>query len=83
MLQQTTVAAVRERYGPFLERFPDISSLARAREERVLAAWSGLGYYARARNLRRAATRIVRDYAGVFPSDPSALSRLRHWRNSR
>jgi A/G-specific adenine glycosylase len=76
MLQQTTVAAVRERYGPFLERFPDLPSLARAREESVLAAWSGLGYYARARNLRRAARRIVREHGGVFPRDPSALSRL-------
>src|SRR5258706_10670169 len=76
MLQQTTVAAVRERYGPFLERFPDLASLARAREERVLAAWSGLGYYARARNLRRAAVRIARDHAGGFPRDPSALTRL-------
>jgi A/G-specific adenine glycosylase len=76
MLQQTTVAAVRERYGPFLERFPDLSSLARAREERVLAAWSGLGYYARARNLRRAAVRILRDHGGVFPRDLAALSRL-------
>jgi A/G-specific adenine glycosylase len=76
MLQQTTVAAVRERYGPFLERFPDLSSLARAREERVLAAWSGLGYYARARNLRRAAVRILRDHGGVFPRDLPALSRL-------
>ena len=76
MLQQTTVAAVRERYGPFLERFPDLSSLARAREERVLAAWSGLGYYARARNLRRAAVRIAREHGGVFPRDFPALSRL-------
>ena len=76
MLQQTTVAAVRERYGPFLERFPDLASLARAREESVLAAWSGLGYYARARNLRRAAVRIVRDQGGIFPRDLAALSRL-------
>src|SRR6185295_12244618 len=58
------------------ERFPDLASLARAREERVLAAWSGLGYYARARNLRRAAVRIVRDHGGVFPRDLPALSRL-------
>jgi A/G-specific adenine glycosylase len=76
MLQQTTVATVRERYGPFLERFPDLPSLARAREESVLAAWSGLGYYARARNLRRAAGRIVREHGGNFPRDPSALARL-------
>jgi len=76
MLQQTTVAAVKERYGPFLERFPDLPSLARAREESVLAAWSGLGYYARARNLRRAAGRILREHGGILPRDPSALSRL-------
>jgi A/G-specific adenine glycosylase len=76
MLQQTTVAAVRERFGPFLERFPDLTSLARAREESVLAAWSGLGYYARARNLRRAAARIVREHGGIFPRDPAALRRL-------
>jgi A/G-specific adenine glycosylase len=76
MLAQTTVAAVRERYGPFLERFPDLPSLARAREESVLAAWSGLGYYARARNLRLAAGRILREHAGKFPRDPAALRRL-------
>jgi A/G-specific adenine glycosylase len=76
MLQQTTVAAVRQRYGPFLERFPDLPSLARAREESVLAAWSGLGYYARARNLRRAACRILREHGGVLPRDPAALRRL-------
>jgi A/G-specific adenine glycosylase len=76
MLQQTTVAAVRERFGPFLERFPDLSSLARAREESVLAAWSGLGYYARARNLRRAAGRIMREHGGILPRDPSSLARL-------
>ena len=76
MLAQTTVSAVRERYGPFLERFPDLPSLARAREESVLAAWSGLGYYARARNLRRAAGRILREHGGVLPRDPAALRRL-------
>ena len=52
MLQQTTVEAVRRRYDRFLARFPTLASLARAREDSVLAAWSGLGYYARARNLR-------------------------------
>ncbi len=76
MLQQTTVAAVRDRFAPFLEKFPDLPSLARGREESVLAAWSGLGYYARARNLRRAAGRIVREHGGVFPRDPSVLRRL-------
>jgi A/G-specific adenine glycosylase len=76
MLAQTTVAAVKERYEPFLERFPDLPSLARAREESVLAAWSGLGYYARARNLRRAAGRILREHGGVLPRDPASLRRL-------
>jgi len=76
MLAQTTVAAVEERYEPFLERFPDLPSLARAREESVLAAWSGLGYYARARNLRRAAGLILREHGGVLFRDPAALRRL-------
>lgn len=76
MLQQTTVATVRARYGPFLERFPDLAALARATEEQVLAAWSGLGYYARARNLRLAAREIVRRHGGRLPRDPEALRAL-------
>ncbi len=59
MLQQTTIAAVLPRYEDFLRRFPDICSLARAREPEVLRAWAGLGYYARARNLLAAARRIA------------------------
>jgi A/G-specific adenine glycosylase len=71
MLQQTRVAAVLPYYARFLERFPDAPSLARAPEAEVLAAWAGLGYYSRARNLQSAAKRIVanggfpRDYAGI------------------
>lgn len=76
MLQQTTVAAVLNRYEGFLSRFPDVPALARAREESVLAAWSGLGYYARARNLRRAARELVRHHGGRLPEDVSALRRL-------
>jgi len=76
MLQQTTVGAVRGRYEEFLRRFPDVASLARAREESVLAAWSGLGYYARARNLRRAAREIVRLHGGRLPRDASLLRAL-------
>jgi A/G-specific adenine glycosylase len=76
MLQQTTVAAVRKRYDDFLRRFPNVGSLARASEEDVLAAWSGLGYYARARNLRLAAQAIVREHGGSVPRDPDALRRL-------
>jgi len=76
MLQQTTVSAVRSRYAPFLARFPSLRSLARAREESVLAAWSGLGYYARARNLRRAAQVIEREHQGRVPRKPEQLERL-------
>jgi len=76
MLQQTTVGAVRGRYERFLARFPDLPALARAREESVLAAWSGLGYYARARNLHRAAKRILREHGGELPRDLAVLRRL-------
>ena len=76
MLQQTTVSAVARRYEGFLRRFPDLSSLARAREESVLAAWSGLGYYARARNLRRAAREIVSRHAGRIPREADSLAGL-------
>jgi A/G-specific adenine glycosylase len=76
MLQQTTVATVCGRYERFLERFPDLASLARAREQSVLAAWSGLGYYARARNLKRAAQILGREYRGRLPKDPAELRRL-------
>jgi A/G-specific adenine glycosylase len=60
MLQQTRVAAVRERYQGFLRRFPNVRALAKARIDSVLAQWSGLGYYHRARNLHRAAGAICR-----------------------
>lgn len=76
MLQQTTVAAVLGRYERFLARFPTVSALARASEEQVLAAWSGLGYYARARNLRRAAQQIVGEHGGRLPRGAAALRRL-------
>ncbi len=76
MLQQTTVATVRGRYEAFVSRFPDLAALARAREETVLAAWSGLGYYARARNLREAAREILREHRGRLPRDPAVLRRL-------
>jgi len=76
MLQQTTVAAVSGRFERFLARFPDLPALAHAREDTVLAAWSGLGYYARARNLHRAARLILREYDGRIPRDPAVLRRL-------
>jgi len=65
MLQQTTVATAAPRWTRFLARFPTVETLARAPEREVLAEWAGLGYYARARNLRRAARAVVA--AGAFP----------------
>src|SRR6476469_6363572 len=67
MLQQTRVAAVLEHYRLFLEKFPTVQKLAGAREATVLAAWSGLGYYRRARMLHAAAKTVVREHAGRFP----------------
>jgi A/G-specific adenine glycosylase len=69
MLQQTQTKSAMPYYNRFLERFPDIKSLAHASEEQILALWSGLGYYSRARNLRKAAVRIVACHKGIFPSD--------------
>ena len=73
MLQQTQVSTVIPYYGRFLERFPDVRALARASEEDVLALWSGLGYYARGRNLHRAAKRIAK-YG--FPQSAQTLQAL-------
>ncbi len=67
MLQQTRVAAVLERYSRFMRRFPTVRTLAAAREASVLALWSGLGYYHRARRLHQAARLIARERKGIFP----------------
>jgi A/G-specific adenine glycosylase len=67
MLQQTRVAAVIEHYREFLRRFPTVQKLASAREASVLAAWSGLGYYRRARMLHAAAKVVARERRGTFP----------------
>ena len=69
MLQQTRVAAVIEHYNEFLRRFPTMLALALAPEAEVLAAWSGLGYYRRARMLHKAAQFITRERAGCLPTD--------------
>src|SRR5580698_983960 len=74
MLQQTRVAAVIPYYERFLERFPGVSALALAPEQELLAAWAGLGYYSRARNLQRAARKI--EELGGFPREYSALRSL-------
>ncbi len=76
MLQQTRVAAVREHYRIFLERFPNVQALAAASEEAVLAAWSGLGYYRRARMLHQAAQQIAEQYGGCFPQNSEVLLAL-------
>jgi A/G-specific adenine glycosylase len=68
MLQQTRVAAAIPYYEQFLERFPDVHSLAAAPQEEVLRLWSGLGYYSRARNLQKAAQQIVAKHGGQFPA---------------
>ncbi len=76
MLQQTQVAAVIPYYQRFLDALPDVHALARADLDQVLALWSGLGYYSRARNLHACARRIVDDHAGVFPDDAERLAQL-------
>ncbi len=76
MLQQTQVETVKRYYEPFLERFPSVSALARASEDEVLAAWQGLGFYRRARNLHKAAREVVAEHQGVVPSDPASLGQL-------
>jgi A/G-specific adenine glycosylase len=72
MLQQTRVAAAIPHYQRFLARFPDAVALARASEAEVLTAWSGLGYYSRARNMRKAAQAM----AGEFPADYESIRQL-------
>ena len=76
MLQQTQVTAVLGYYARFLGRFPTVQALAEAPLDDVMAHWSGLGYYTRARNLHACARRVVADYGGVFPSDPALLAGL-------
>ncbi len=76
MLQQTQVVTVLDYYPRFLQRFPDVSSLAAAPLDDVLALWSGLGYYTRARNLHRCAQAVVQDFGGRFPPTAELLQTL-------
>ena len=76
MLQQTRVEAVKEYYRRFLEALPTVVSLAEATEEQVLKLWEGLGYYSRARNLKKAACQIVQQHNGVFPDDWDLVRKL-------
>lgn len=76
MLQQTQVETVIPYYERFLQRFPNVESLAQSVEDDVFALWAGLGYYTRASNLRKAAQYVVHDLDGVFPTDFDGLLRL-------
>ncbi len=76
MLQQTQVATVIPYYLRFLDRFPDLAALAEAPTEAVMGLWSGLGYYARARNLHACARRVMAEHGGAFPHDPEFIARL-------
>ena len=76
MLQQTRVSTVLNYYPAFIERFPDAEKLAAASEEEVLAMWSGLGFYRRARNLHACAREMVENYDSEVPSDPKELGAL-------
>jgi A/G-specific adenine glycosylase len=76
MLQQTQVSTVLDYYPRFLLRFPDVQTLAQAEQGEVLALWSGLGYYSRARNLHRCAQAVVAEHGGAFPQTWALLQTL-------
>ncbi|MBB4348390.1 A/G-specific adenine glycosylase [Aliirhizobium cellulosilyticum] len=76
MLQQTTVQAVKPYFTKFLERWPKVTDLAAAPSEDVMAAWAGLGYYARARNLKKCAEAVANDHYGIFPDTEEGLRAL-------
>jgi A/G-specific adenine glycosylase len=76
MLQQTQVSTVTGYYARFLTRFPDVADLAAAPLDEVLALWSGLGYYSRARNLHRCAQAVVSNHGGHFPANAALLQTL-------
>lgn len=76
MLQQTRVSVVVDYFQRFVARFPDVKDLAAAGEDDVLSMWSGLGYYARGRNLHKAAQAVAREHGGVFPSTSAGLAGL-------
>lgn len=77
MLQQTQVATVKNYYARFIERFPNLSSLASAKQDEVLALWTGLGYYNRARNLHTCAQTVMEKWGGNFPYSPEQLQTLK------
>ena len=76
MLQQTRVEAVKPYFERFMEELPDIPSLAEVSQERLLKLWEGLGYYSRARNLKKAACEIMERFSGVMPASVQELLTL-------
>ena len=76
MLQQTTVAAVKDYFAKFTEKWPDVAALAAASEDDILKAWAGLGYYSRARNLKKCADAVMADHGGTFPESSEGLRTL-------
>lgn len=76
MLQQTKIEAVKKYYERFMKQIPDISTLATIEEEKLLKLWEGLGYYNRARNLKKAAVKMVEDYNGKMPTNYEELKQL-------
>ena len=76
MLQQTRIEAVIPYYARFVAELPDLASLAAVGEDRLLKLWEGLGYYSRARNLKKAAERVMRDCGGELPRTAAALKTL-------
>ena len=76
MLQQTTVQAVRPYFLKFIEKWPTVADLASEADEEIMKAWAGLGYYSRARNLKKCAERIVFEHECLFPEDETTLKTL-------
>ena len=77
MLQQTRTDTVIPYFERFMEAFPDVHTLADAPEDKVLKLWEGLGYYSRARNIKKAAVQIVLEHGGVFPNEPKEIEKLK------
>ncbi|ENR93119.1 A/G-specific adenine glycosylase [Brucella abortus] len=76
MLQQTTVEAVKSYFLRFIERWPTVRAMAKASEDDILRAWAGLGYYSRARNLKKCADMVVAEHGGEFPKSAAGLKEL-------
>ena len=76
MLQQTTVAAVKDYFAKFTSKWPDVAALAAASEDDILKAWAGLGYYSRARNLKKCADAVMAEHGGRFPATAEGLRAL-------